>query len=182
MSETRPQKALRIALSHEHEREDPPPAPANTDKIVRESVAPFTRRKPGEGPDRDGDGKPDNPAWAEWCAALAWRCELESGQDLQLSHKPYEYLSCTSSWERVQTMPGYTFPSIDEIQPGDLVWFGPADASKFSHMGRVARVDAAARVFWSIEGNAGEGARSCCVVRHDFEKAGKCRRFARGPA
>lgn len=177
----RPLIALEIALRHEGEKEDPGP-PANTGKIVTFSVEKFTRRKPGEDKDRDGDGQPDKPHWAEWCAGLTWRCELDSGQDLNLSHKPYEYLSCTSSWERVQTMPGYTFPAIEEIQPGDLVWFGPADASKFTHMGRVQRVDVAARLFWSIEGNAGEHINAVAIVRHDFVKAGKCRRFARGPA
>lgn len=177
----RPLIALALAMRHEGEKEDPGP-PSNTGLIVTFSVEKFTKRKPGEDKDRDGDGQPDRPNWAEWCAGLAWRCELDSGQDLNLSHKPYEYLSCTSSWERVQTMEGYTFPTIEEIQPGDLVWFGNEDGSKFTHMGRVQRVDPAARLFWSIEGNAGEHINAVALIKHTFEKAGKCRRFARSPA
>lgn len=176
----RPELALEIALRHEGAQEDPGP-PFNTGPVVTFAVERFTKRRPGEDKDRDGDGAPDKPNWAEWCAGFAWRCELDSGQDLELSHKPYEYLSCTSSWERAHTLPGYTFPTIEEILPGDLVWFGPADGHKFTHMGRVHRVDFQARVFYSIEGNAGPGSKSVSVERHAFEQASKCRRFARGP-
>lgn len=179
---TRPARALRLALRYEGAAEDPGP-PRNTGAIVTFAVEKFTKRRPGEDKDRDGDGEPDHPGWAEWCAGFAWRCELESGQDLQLARKPWQYLGCTDSWARVQGLPGYTFPTaLEELQPGDLVWFGPAAGGKLSHMGRIARVDLAGRYFRSIEGNAGEGSRSVALVRHDFLQPGRCRRFARGPA
>lgn len=179
---TRPERALALARGCEHAAEDPAPAPPNTGAIVTFSVEMFTKRKPGEDQDRDGDGKPDHPGWAEWCAGFAWRCELESGQDLNLHERPWEFLSCTSSWARVQTLPGYTLPEPHEIAPGDLVWFGPEGKDTLSHMGRVHRTDPAAGVFWSIEGNAGEGARQVAIVRHHLSEPGHVRRFARGPA
>jgi hypothetical protein len=150
----RPLRALHIARSHLHEREQ---GGKNCGPIVDFSVERFTRRRPGQGHD---------PDWAQWCAGFAWRCELDAGQEL--GHKDlYEYLSCRRSWARVATLPGYQqIHDVADAQPGDLIWFG---GDRPSHMGRVDHVDLDKRMLFTIEGNAGCHADRVALVVRDLQ-------------